>query len=75
MQPRQLSKWPTIVSDRTLSSCSPSLMSTMRPRGESISSFQSTYVGHVGRQKPQCTQSSMRSISGGLWVSKAGMAV
>ena len=35
-------------------------MSRMRPRGESISSPHSTYVGHVGRQKPQCTQSSMR---------------
>ena len=34
-------------------------MSTMRPRGESISSPHSTYVGHVGRQKPQCTQSSI----------------
>ena len=32
-------------------------MRWMRPRGESISSLQSTYVGHVGRQKPQWTQS------------------
>ena len=32
-------------------------MRWMRPRGESISSRQSTYVGHVGRQKPQWTQS------------------
>src|ERR687893_353974 len=44
----------------------------MRPRGESISSPKSTYVGHVGRQKPQWTQSSMRSFSGGWWSSKAG---
>src|SRR4028118_120060 len=44
----------------------------MRPRGESISSPKRTYVGHVGRQKPQWTQSSMRSFSGGWWSSKAG---
>src|SRR5918997_6690673 len=44
----------------------------MRPRGESISSPKSTYVGHVGRQNPQWTQSSMRSFSGGWWASKAG---
>ena len=29
----------------------------MRPRGESISSPHSWYVGQVGRQNPQCTQS------------------
>src|ERR687893_1775133 len=44
----------------------------MRPRGLSISSPKRTYVGHVGRQKPQWTQSSMRSFSGGWWSSKAG---
>ena len=33
----------------------------MRPRGESISSCQSTYVGHVGRQNPQWTQSAVSS--------------
>src|SRR5215218_4613589 len=44
----------------------------MRPRGESISSPQSTYVGQVGRQKPQWTQSSISSCSGGWWSSKAG---
>src|SRR5215203_6806868 len=46
----------------------------MRPRGESISSPKSTYVGHVGRQKPQCTHSSIRALSGGWWSSKAGNA-
>src|SRR5919107_1865742 len=44
----------------------------MRPRGESISSPQSTYVGQVGRQKPQWTQSSISSCSGGWCSSKAG---
>src|SRR5438874_2082818 len=38
----------------------------MRPRGESISSFQLWYVGHAGRQKPQCTQSSISFLSGTL---------
>ena len=33
-----------------------SRMRTMRPRGESISSPQTTYVGQVGRQKPQWMQ-------------------
>ncbi len=33
----------------------------MRPRGESVSCPHRRYVGHVGRQKPQCTQSSSRS--------------
>src|SRR5687767_2950468 len=36
----------------------------MRPRGESISSFQSRYVGQVGRQKPQCTQASISFVDG-----------
>ena len=66
MQPRQLSKCPTIVSDSSEPSSRPAPISTIRPRGESISSFHSTYVGHVGRQKPQCTQSSISSFSGGL---------
>ena len=40
-------------------------ISWIRPRGESISSLQSRYVGQVGRQKPQWTQSlvSERSTS------------
>jgi hypothetical protein len=29
----------------------------MRPRGESISSCHELYVGHAGKQNPQCTQS------------------
>ena len=36
----------------------------MRPRGESISSPHSRYVGHVGRQKPQCTQVSISAVGG-----------
>src|SRR6266545_1934289 len=42
----------------------------MRPRGESASWPQSRYVGHAGRQNPQCTQSSTRSRDGGSWSSK-----
>src|ERR671911_123423 len=44
----------------------------MRPRGLSISSPQSTYVGQVGRQNPQWTQSPMSAGSGGWCSSKAG---
>jgi hypothetical protein len=40
-----------------------SRMSTIRPRGESISSPHSTYVGQVGRQKPQWMQAWIRSAS------------
>ena len=36
----------------------------MRPRGESISSPHSRYVGQVGRQNPQWTQVSMPAIEG-----------
>jgi hypothetical protein len=34
-------------------------MSRIRPRGESFSSSRVTYVGHAGRQKPQCTHVSI----------------
>src|SRR4051794_38904985 len=63
MQPRHWSKCRTIVSSIGAPSrcCS---MRWMRPRGESISSPQSRYVGQVGRQNPQCTQSATRSRSG-----------
>src|SRR3954452_22217269 len=37
----------------------------MRPRGESISSPHRAYVGQVGRQNPQCTQSEISSSDGG----------
>ena len=37
----------------------------MRPRGESVSCPHRAYVGHAGRQKPQCTQSSISSRGGG----------
>src|SRR5688572_4475262 len=36
----------------------------MRPRGESISSPQSRYVGHVGRQNPQWTHLSISAGDG-----------
>src|SRR5687767_15704103 len=36
----------------------------MRPRGESISSPQSKYVGHVGRQNPQWTHLSISADDG-----------
>jgi hypothetical protein len=71
MQPRQLSHALTCAADIGPASSWPARMSRIRPRGESISSPHSTYVGHVGRQKPQCTQSSMSSGGGGLRASKA----
>ena len=43
----------------------PAAMRSMRPRGLSISSPQSRYVGQVGRQNPQCTQSPTSAASGG----------
>ena len=68
MQPRHRSKCSTTVglSEIVPSRCDS--ISWIRPRGESISSFQSRYVGHVGRQKPQWTQSlvSERSTSGAV---------
>src|ERR1700734_2503290 len=42
----------------------------MRPRGESISSFQRTYVGQTGKQKPQWTQVSIICLDGGWCASK-----
>ena len=65
MQPRQRSRWVTSSSDIVASGVSPSPISTIRPRGESASMPHSTYVGQVSRQKPQWTQSSMTSCSGG----------
>ena len=72
MQPRHLSKWPTNSS---------LIVAPCRPRGPassgrsaraamSISSPQSAYVGHVGRQKPQWTQSAISSADGGWCGSK-----
>ncbi len=51
MQPRQASKWPAIsgVTGVPSTCCS---IRWMRPRGESISSPHSTYVGHVGQAEP-----------------------
>ena len=34
----------------------------IRPRGESISSPSSRYVGHADKQKPQCTQALIASL-------------
>ena len=61
MQPRQRSKCSTTVRSSAIVPSSRASISWMRPRGESISSRQTTYVGHVGRQNPQWTQSSMCS--------------
>src|SRR5438093_11295491 len=36
----------------------------MRPRGESISTPRTAKVGHVGRQRPQCTHRAIRSSDG-----------
>src|SRR5262245_61064066 len=47
----------------------------MRPRGESISSPHSTYVGHVGRQKPQCTHLSISDGAGGCSASNADVGL
>ena len=63
MQPRQRSKCPTTVGSSPIVPSSFASISWIRPRGESISSCQRTYVGHVGRQKPQCTQSRVSSRS------------
>ena len=61
MQPRQRSKCSTTVSVSSIVPSTRPLIRWIRPRGESISSCQSVYVGHDGRQKPQCTQSAISS--------------
>ena len=61
MQPRQRSKCSTTVRLSATVPSSRASISWMRPRGESISSFQSRYVGQVGRQKPQWTHSRVSS--------------
>src|SRR5579872_3135204 len=70
MHPRQVSKWRTKVSVMPTSPWVPNCIRRMRPRGESISCPQSAYVGHDGRQKPQCTHLSMSVSSGGCCWSK-----
>ena len=57
MQPRQRSKCAVTVAFSAIVPSRRASMRWIRPRGESISSCQRTYVGHVGRQKPQWTQS------------------
>src|SRR5581483_7766832 len=61
MQPRQRSKCSTTVRLSATAPSSLASISWIRPRGESISSLQRTYVGQVGRQKPQCTHSRVSS--------------
>ena len=70
MQPRHRSKWVTI-DPLNGSPASPCAIRWIRPRGESISCPHSTYVGQVGRQNPQWTQSSIRSARGGWCSSNA----
>ena len=76
MHPRQVSMWATKLPglDSRLSRCC--RIRWIRPRGESVSCPQSKYVGQVGRQKPQCTQSSRRSrtgvVTGGLYLQGSG---
>ena len=74
-QPRQRSMCGSASSSGRSPSSTP-FMSTMRPRGESISSPSTRYVGQAGRQNPQCTQvSTARAIasrwgsagSSGMW--------
>src|SRR3954470_3144707 len=64
MQPRHLSKCPRTASVSSIFFSSKDFMRYMRPRGESISSFQLLYVGQAGRQNPQCTHSSISFLSG-----------
>ncbi len=61
MQPRQRSKCFVTVSVSAIVPSRRASIRWMRPRGESISSCQRTYVGHVGKQKPQWTQSDVSS--------------
>ncbi len=65
MQPRQRSQWSAIASEIASVSLRAASMRTIRPRGESISSPQSTYVGQVGRQKPQWTHVSRSACARG----------
>ena len=61
MQPRQRSKCSTTVGLSRSVPWAVFSISWIRPRGESISSLQSTYVGQVGRQKPQWTHARVSS--------------
>ena len=56
MQPRHRSKCSAAASVSGAPSSS-WLTRWIRPRGESISSPHSWYVGQAGKQNPQCTQS------------------
>ena len=56
MHPRHRSKCSVTVGLSVSVPCAVFSISWMRPRGESISSFQRRYVGQVGRQNPQWTQ-------------------
>ena len=62
-QPRHRSMWTWKASDS--GSRRPSTTACMRcsrPLGESFSSPRRLYVGHAGRQKPQCTHGSNLSL-------------
>ena len=61
MQPRQRSKCSATVAFSAIVPSRRASIRWIRPRGESISSCQSTYVGQVGRQNPQWTQSEVYS--------------
>ncbi len=50
---------PATTSSSGMIPSSTPFIKSMRPRGESISSPQELYVGHAGRQNPQCTQSEI----------------
>ena len=70
-QPRHRSMWRTKFSVRPMRPSDTARIRYTRPRGESISWPSTRYVGHWGRQMPQCTQSRMPSQSGGSLPSKA----
>ena len=70
MHPKHVSMCRTKPSESAASPSRPTRIRWMRPRGESISLCQRTYVGLAGKQKPQWTQSATRSREGGCWESK-----
>ena len=71
-QPRQRSMCGC-ASASVRSPSSTSFISTMRPRGESISSPSTWYVGHAGRQKPQCTHvATARAMAVAMRVGRIG---
>ena len=49
------SQWSVTVGPIEIRPSLTAFINAMRPRGDSVSSPVSTYVGHAWRQKPQCT--------------------